>query len=255
MTVTADCTTFLDSENCRGAARARRYCLGVTLLVVVAIPVAVAAQQPPALRPGDIVMLGAESREEAEPSLRVRGRLTKIDPATGVRTILSDFGDLSQGPTNPIPVLFDNDPPGALAIQDATAIFVAHPFFGTDAKGALFRVEPSTGVRTILSDFGNPAQGPPVGTGNRSDYRLAIESSGDFLVLDRSREALVRVNQLTGTRTIASDFGNPVQGPVLDVDAGSDLTVDESGLISVIADVSLSTRAVFLSIHPTACVR
>jgi hypothetical protein len=41
---------------------------------------------------------------------------------------------------------------------------------GTGNLGALFRVNPSTGVRTLLSDFGNVAQGP---TGS-DPYGVAI---------------------------------------------------------------------------------
>jgi len=41
---------------------------------------------------------------------------------------------------------------GDIVVSDANS--------GAGNLGALFRVDPSTGVRTLLSDFGNVAQGP-----------------------------------------------------------------------------------------------
>lgn len=43
-------------------------------------------------------------------------------------------------------------PPGTILVADASA--------GTGGSGALFQVDPTTGARTLLSDFGNADQGP-----------------------------------------------------------------------------------------------
>ena len=71
---------------------------------------------------------------------------------------------------------------------------------GTGSNGALFRVNPTTGARTLLSDFGNAAQGPQ---GSNPDG-VAVEASGSVLVIDQSAGtngdgALFRVDPSTGT--------------------------------------------------------
>ena len=62
--------------------------------------------------------------------------LFSVNPSTGARTIISDFGDLSQGPVGRL---------AGLTVNDLGDILVS--------GAALFRVNPSTGTRTILSDF------------------------------------------------------------------------------------------------------
>ena len=53
---------------------------------------------------------------------------------------------------------------------------------GTGGFGALFRVDPMSGNRSLVSDFGNAAQGPlgldPSG--------LALEAGGTVLVIDQA---------------------------------------------------------------------
>src|SRR5262245_32507379 len=80
---------------------------------------------------------------------------------------------------------------------------------GAGGRGALFRVSPSTGVRTLLSDFGNAAQGPL----GAQPWGVAVEATGTILVID-SGAGLFRVSPSTGARTLLSDFGNAAQGPL-----------------------------------------
>ena len=62
-----------------------------------------------------------------------------MDPVTGARTLLNDFGvGLNQG----------IDPVG-VAVESSGQILVVDPFGGTNFHGALFRVDPVTGARTI----------------------------------------------------------------------------------------------------------
>jgi hypothetical protein len=200
--------------------------LGIALLLGVTIPAAAGAQG--VLRPGDLVTISA-----------VPSALKKVDPVSGAEMTLSDFVDSNQGPINQIP-----SPQGSLidlrasvAIENATAVFVVHPYFGTDARSALFSVDPTSGVRTIISDFGNASQGPILGRpgeeGRLDIGGFAIESSGDFLVvaLDADSAMLVRVDQSTGWRQILSDLRDPSQGPT--VIPSFALAVEESGLIVV----------------------
>ena len=126
-----------------------------------------------------------------------RGVLFRVDPTTGARTVLSNFGSGANQGVNPVGV----------AVESSGNILVIDWLAGTDYKGALFRVDPTTGARTVLSDFGSGAnQGvEPVG--------VAVESSGNILVIDwdagtNERGALFRVDPNTGARTVLSDFGS-----------------------------------------------
>ena len=153
------------------------------------------------------------------------GALFRVSPATGNRTVVSDFGKSTQGPLG-------GDPMG-VAVEASGHILVIDSNAGTGSSGALFRVHPTTGKRTVVSDFGQSAQGPlggdPIG--------VAVETSGNILVTDEdagtgNAGALFRVNPATGHRTLLSDFGNSAQGPL-----GSDpigVAVEASGSILVI---------------------
>ncbi len=81
------------------------------------------------------------------------GALFRIDPTTGARTLLSDFGMGANPGVDPYGVAVEAW--GSLLVSDYSA--------GTGGNGALFRIDPTTGARTLLSDFGvgaNPGAGP-----------------------------------------------------------------------------------------------
>jgi hypothetical protein len=148
-----------------------------------------------------------------------RGILFLINPLTGSREILSDFG------------VGDNQGYNAwgVAIESYDEILVVDPDAGTGNKGALFRVDSSTGQRIILSDFGQgDNQGfTPIG--------VTVEASGKILVVDSDagavfRGMLFRVDPSTGERTVLSDFN-------VGDNQGSDpcgVSVEASGQILVI---------------------
>jgi hypothetical protein len=202
-----------------------RFFLGVAFVASVLASVEGAAgAEPPSprpLSPGDIVVIDSLGGTDS------RGALFRVDPSTGARTILSDFGDPSQGPINP---LDRGSRPHhvRLAISNLTDILVVDGLFGTNARGALFRVDPSTGVRTILSDFGDPSQGP-LGV---LPGELATDHSGNILVIDSVGLQLFRVDPSTGARTIISDFSEPGQGAV-GRPSGTGLAIENSGEILV----------------------
>ena len=66
----------------------------------------------------------------------------------------------------------------AQAAVKAGNILVADQNGGTGSRGALFVVNPKTGQRTILSDFGNPAQGS---LGNLL-WSVAVGRAGEIFV-------------------------------------------------------------------------
>ena len=157
------------------------------------------------------------------------GALFRVDPATGQRTVISDFGDAGQGPIGADPV--------DLAL-DLGRIWVVDRNAGTGSNGALFSVNPSTGARTLVTDFGvgaNPGIDPA---------GVDVASTGELIVVDRGPTGfgsapglLYRVDPATGARTVVSDFTNAGQGAsaidpsgVTVTPAGTILVVDRYGI-------------------------
>jgi len=146
------------------------------------------------------------------------GLLLSIDPVTGQRTVLSDFANPAQGPTGfaPFGVAFDVD--GSMLVTDKG--------FGGGSGTALWRVDPSTGTRTLVSDWASTAYGPrgraPTGVGVAPGgviYVADAEAGSDCQGFGDLCGQLFRVDRATGRRTLVSDFGNAGQGPL-----GSDPT-------------------------------
>ncbi|HEX5109221.1 MAG TPA: hypothetical protein VFV95_12265 [Vicinamibacterales bacterium] len=214
-------TTSLRRSRNQGLLRHLRLCLGVAVLLPVALPAS--AQQPPGhgpLRPGDIIVVTHVYDQDLD-----GGTLVKIDAATGAETTLSDFSDPSQGP---VAIPSSGPPPhfaARLLVEDATSVLVSHSLFGT----ALLQVDPATGVRTIIAE-GADRVAPPV-----------IEHSGDLLI--GSEPALVRVDRYTGARTIVSDFQDPAQGPV--AEHLRVVAVEESGQIIALGYDGTSVLSTF----------
>lgn len=148
------------------------------------------------------------------------GALFTVNPSTGNRTLLSDFGNSSQGQigADPTGVVTAN---GLLGL--GTAYYVIDSSAGTNGAGGLFRVDPSTGNRTLLSDFGNSAQGPlganPVSVALVPAGLLgALGLNAGFVVLDNDAgtngAGAVFAVASNGNRTLLSDLGNSFQGQV-----------------------------------------
>jgi glucose/arabinose dehydrogenase len=159
----------------------------------------------------------------------ISGALFRVNPLTGARILLSDFGDVAQGPVG-------RGPTGV--VPDASGdILAIDPDFDGTGNGVLFRVNPTNGMRTVLSDFNNLMQGP---TG-REPEDVTLDAAGNILVTDATagtgnKGTLFRVNSMTGTRAVLSDFGNAGQGPT-----GQDIegvVVEATGDILVIDDVT-----------------
>jgi streptogramin lyase len=149
------------------------------------------------------------------------GVIFRIDPSTGTRTILSDFGDPSQGPIGRDPFNMAIDASGNIIVADLRA--------GIAGNGIIFSVDPITGFRTIVSDFQIPS-GFPTG---RNPNGLTIDSSGNLIATTDKftgivRELLIRIDPLTGTRTIMSDFTDVSQGP-LGSSSDRSVAVESSG--------------------------
>jgi hypothetical protein len=142
------------------------------------------------------------------------GAVFVINPYTGGRTLLSDFGSSDQGPVDPDLNSFPNSVavlPGEL-LGLSPSLLVTDSYSGTQEKGTLFRVDPGTGLRTIVSDFGDQSGGP---TG--VDVDGVVVANSKILVLDggagtNGLGALFTVDPQSGHRTVLSDFGLSSQG-------------------------------------------
>ncbi len=130
------------------------------------------------------------------------GALLVLDPVTGQRRVLSDLDDPAQGPLGYYPWDVVRDSRGAIALLDKGQISSGRP--------SVFEVD-SVGRRTLLSDFGDPAQGPTTHT----VWAIAEAADGSFVVTSGGGvHLLLAVDRETGNRTVLSDFVDPAQGPV-----------------------------------------
>lgn len=149
-----------------------------------------------------------------------RGGVFIVNLTTGQRILVSDFGNPAQGPIG-------SDPVG-IALQ---GLYIAYVIDGdgTSGDGGLYRVNLNTGQRTLISDFGNPAQGP-----EGSDPRaLTIDGTSAYVVDDDVGDGLLfHVSLNTGQRNIISDFGDPAQGPLGQEPSGVALDGNGNALVT-----------------------
>jgi glucose/arabinose dehydrogenase len=197
---------------------------------------------------------------DPEAGASFRGVLFRVDPTTGARTVLSDFGKRAQGPLG-------MNPKGIAVARDGS-ILVVDPDVGRDRRGVLFRVDPTTGARTILSNFGRQAQGTVAETLSGG---VAVEDIGTILVVGKAyrtypgfpsglSDVLFQLDPTTGARTILSDFGIDVepngQGSTADTLVG--VTVAETGAILVVdmgLEFNFDDRGALFRVNPTTGVR
>ncbi|HET7063454.1 MAG TPA: hypothetical protein VFI49_04195 [Rudaea sp.] len=109
--------------------------------------------------------------------------LWSVDATTGFRTQIIDSGSLNGGHSAPESVVVDAG--GNIFMGDAegpTWLGGAGTYcYEYGDCGALFAVNRTTHALTVLTDFGNPAQGP---RGNDGGYSLALDNDGTFLMVD-----------------------------------------------------------------------
>lgn len=121
---------------------------------------------------------------------------------------------------------------------------------GAGGNLALFRVDPNTGNRTILSAGSNSILPRGSGLSFQSPFGIALETSGNFLVTDLLRNAVIRVDRVSGDRSLVSGdpFGdNFGSGPTLNNPHG--IAVGTNGIIFV-SDSNASGSPRLLQINP-----
>ncbi len=192
--------------------------------------------EPP--KPGNILVV-----QPGDFETKGDGKLFRVDAKNGARTVLSDFGNPAQGALG--------EEPSGVAVEPSGYILVTDPnTLGEDANATLFRVDPKSGTRTVLSDFGNTAQGA-VGA---NPLGVAVEPSGHILVTDSSsgtdsNGALFRVDPKSGVRTVLSDFGNPAQGALGEEPFG--VAVEAAGPILVMdANAGTDRKGALFRVDP-----
>ena len=148
------------------------------------------------------------------------GALLTVSPS-GTRAQLSDFGNTTQGPVSSgFLGGVASMPSGSGLLGLYPTLLVTDAFAGSNAAGALFTVDSTTGGRTVLSDFGNAAAGPVGVTPVAVAYSNGLLGLGSAAyVIDNNAGtngagALFAVNPSTRARTLLSDFGNSTQGPL-----------------------------------------
>ncbi len=153
------------------------------------------------------------------------GALVRVDPVSGARTLLTDFGLGSPLGRDPIGITVEES--GTILVVDADA--------GVDFGGAVFRVDPASGARSLVADFD-----PIVAGGFIFEFPvdIAIEDSGGLLIPYKNSTVsptagglLFRVDPVSGVRTLLTDFalGTPQGFDPIGVaveDSGGILVVD-----------------------------
>lgn len=183
----------------------RTVTLGCALFMSLVIGTQASAQPPS----GSILSIDATAGTAAH------GQLFVITQ-TGQRTIFSDFGAVSQSTSGIDPNAVAWLP--ATLLGPGAGILVTDGSGGTGENGAVFKVDPQTGARTVLSDFGNAT------SGILGSYPIGILTLGGLLdsfptiyVIDAFAGAnglgiLFQVDGRTGYRTVISDFNDNSKG-------------------------------------------
>jgi sugar lactone lactonase YvrE len=145
--------------------------------------------------------------------------LFRIDSSTGQRTVLSNFANAALGPGD-IPVDVVLDAAGRILVSDQSA--------GSGGQGALLVVDPATGTRMMLSDFGNAAQGEIGGISG-----LVVHPRIGLIAVNAGTRRIYRVDPASGERVAIADFQDPEHGTVWDFRPDT-LAVDIEGQLQVV---------------------
>ncbi len=105
---------------------------------------------------------------------------------------------------------------------------------GIDGRLAVIRVSPQTGNRTVLSAGANSSVPAGSGLSFQSPFGIAVENSGNLLVTDISRNAVIRVDRVSGNRSLLS--GDPFEdnaGSGPDMNSPKGIAVRTDGAIFI----------------------
>lgn len=151
--------------------------------------------------------------------------LIRVDRGTGVRTLVSSNTAPAGNPNFHMPVSVAVEANGTILVLDNNI-----------PNGKVIRVDPVTGVRTTLSRNQAPAGGPSLS----DPWDIAVASNGDIYVLNNLGAGggeVIRVDPVTGARTLVSGNTSPAGGPSFVLPMG--MTLDPNG------DILVSDRDAF----------
>jgi sugar lactone lactonase YvrE len=162
-------------------------------------------------------------------------RILRVDPVTGARSVLSSNSTWSKGP--------DFADLVAIAVESDGRILALNggPVPG---GGALLRVDPGSGSRTLLSQNGAPVTGPEF------EWPVAMTASpdGDIYLLDvgmASAPRIIRVDPKSGARTLISTSCAPGGEPSFQ--RPTHIAVDRDGAI-LVSDVDSAGKGVLIKV-------
>ena len=164
------------------------------------------------------------------------GSVVAINPVTGNRTVVSDSVH-GAGPQLPIQ---------QITVDSHGVIYAATGVLVPSSPGAILRIDPITGDRTIISDV-NHGTGPLLMSGvTDASSGIAVGSDGSIYTADRQNGNLFRIDPLTGNRTPISAGVQSIQYPInnssgLRLGTHNDLLVATSNAQSLVVDIDLAT--------------
>ncbi len=178
-------------------------------------PFLVARQREHGPQVGPVTDASNLPREQAGKKMKLRNTLRAVAMVAAMQLCLC---------TTPVDAALLS--PGDILVAD-----LGSDPFGT-IPGGIFKVDPSTGDRTIVTGFGagsGPSIVNPVG--------IVIEESGNILASDLAGDSIFRIDPSTGNRTLISGPGVGV-GPGLGSPVG--IAIDQNGNIVVSTNFSHS---------------
>jgi hypothetical protein len=161
------------------------------------------------------------------PLNELHAAIVRVDPDTDARVRVSDLKNPAQGRI--LCLITD------LTLEDSGQILISTLPDCTFSFAEIYRVQPKTGKRRLLSDFTNAEQGILATTNGYTG--TAVETSGQILVnalgTIEQVDLILRVDPKTGQRTVLSNLHDSAQGILCQVPAG--LAVESSKNIVVTA--------------------
>lgn len=136
--------------------------------------------------------------------------LYAVNPDDGQRTVLSVFDDLGLGPRIANPQGIATTPAGDVLVSDPDFAPRSRLDEGT-ISGAVLRIDPATGLRTVVSESAEPSQGPLL-YGPRA---LATASSRSLFAWSDTpdeRGGIFAIDVPSGRRTLVADLAVPRSG-------------------------------------------
>jgi hypothetical protein len=172
------------------------------------------------------------------------GGVIRVDPATGTRTVLSSNEAPAEGPGFLAPAGLAVEPDGDILVMDLYALGG-----GGLLGGAVIRVDPVTGVRSVVSANTSPAGAPTF----VEHTEIALEHDGQILVTSPTVDNLLRVDPSTGARVLLSGEGAPAGGPSIGDAAG--VAVEADGTILVATTTGIAGGPGVIRVDPVTGAR